>query len=84
MEAYSHQSLCVTAVGRMLNNQKDENWCLPTMYTVCLDLRLVAQKAETVSSGYNFFLIIMSLFIVIVTRVETSNTCKGSSIIVYL
>lgn len=55
MEAYSHQSLCVTAVGRMLNNQKDENWCLPTMYTVCLDLRLVAQKAETVSSGYNYF-----------------------------
>ncbi|VVC96744.1 PCI domain-containing protein 2 homolog [Leptidea sinapis] len=46
MEAYSHQSQCVAAVVRVLHAQKDENWSLSLMYTVCLDLRLVAQKAE--------------------------------------
>ncbi|XP_049870191.1 PCI domain-containing protein 2 homolog [Pectinophora gossypiella] len=46
MEAYDHQSACVAVVTRILSNQKEENWCLPLMYTACLDLRLVAQQAE--------------------------------------
>ncbi|XP_013139114.1 PREDICTED: PCI domain-containing protein 2 homolog [Papilio polytes] len=46
MEAYDSQSACVASVVKMLQGQKDENWSLPLMYTVCLDLRLVAQKAE--------------------------------------
>ncbi|CAH0725231.1 unnamed protein product, partial [Brenthis ino] len=46
LEAYSHQSQCIVAIVRILQNQKEQNWCLPLMYTVCLDLRLVAQKAE--------------------------------------
>ncbi|KOB64327.1 PCI domain-containing protein 2-like protein [Operophtera brumata] len=45
-EAYDHQSACVSCVVRLLQMQKEENWTLPLMYTVCLDLRLVAQKAE--------------------------------------
>lgn len=49
MDAYLHQSLCVSSVVKMLQAQKEENWTLPLMYTVCLDLRLVAQKAE----GFN-------------------------------
>lgn len=46
MEAYEQQSACVAAVVRLLQSQKEENWSLPLMYSTCLDLRLVAQKAE--------------------------------------
>lgn len=46
MEAYEYQSACVSLVVRLLQMQKEENWTLSVMYTVCLDLRLVAQKAE--------------------------------------
>lgn len=46
MEAYSHQSACVLSVVRMINNLKTDNWVLPVMFTVCLDLRIVAQKAD--------------------------------------
>ncbi|KPJ06019.1 PCI domain-containing protein 2-like [Papilio machaon] len=53
MEAYESQSACVAAVVKMLQGQKDENWSLPLMYTVCLDLRLVAQKAEGCNSQNN-------------------------------
>lgn len=30
----------------MLQEMKEENWALPIMYTVCLDLRILAQKCE--------------------------------------
>ncbi|KAJ2951987.1 hypothetical protein O0L34_g4250 [Tuta absoluta] len=46
MSAYEYQSACVAVVVRILQNQKEENWGLPLMYSVCLDLRLIAQKAE--------------------------------------
>nr|XP_021188148.2 PCI domain-containing protein 2 homolog [Helicoverpa armigera] len=46
MEAYNHQSACVAAVVKLLQAQKEVNWGLQLMYTVCLDLRLVAQRAE--------------------------------------
>ncbi|XP_077300020.1 PCI domain-containing protein 2 isoform X2 [Arctopsyche grandis] len=46
MDAYNHQSACTTSVTKLLQLQKEENWSLPLMYTVCLDLRLVAQQAE--------------------------------------
>ncbi|XP_045446780.1 PCI domain-containing protein 2 [Melitaea cinxia] len=51
LEAYSHQSQCVVTIVKILQNQKEQNWCLPLMYTVCLDLRLVAQKAETIQTN---------------------------------
>ncbi|CAH2243256.1 PCI domain-containing protein 2 homolog [Pararge aegeria] len=50
LEAYSHQSQCVVAIVKILQNQKEQNWCLPLMYTVCLELRLVAQKAEALTA----------------------------------
>ncbi|KAI8424505.1 hypothetical protein MSG28_002968 [Choristoneura fumiferana] len=53
MEAFNYQSSCVASVVRLLQNQKEENWSLPLMYTVCLDLRLVAQKAEGCSIQSN-------------------------------
>ncbi|KAG6441418.1 PCI domain-containing protein 2 homolog [Manduca sexta] len=53
IDAYNHQSACVAAVVRLLQVQKEENWSLPLMYTVCLDLRLVAQKAEACSPQSN-------------------------------
>ncbi|XP_004933693.1 PCI domain-containing protein 2 homolog [Bombyx mandarina] len=49
IEAYDHQSICVASVVKLLQGQKEENWCLPVMYAACLDLRLVAQKAEASS-----------------------------------
>ncbi|KAJ0178686.1 hypothetical protein K1T71_005461 [Dendrolimus kikuchii] len=52
-EAYYHQSACVASVVKLLQIQREENWSLPLMYTVCLDLRLVAQKAETCSPQSN-------------------------------
>lgn len=52
-EAYNHQSACVTSVVKLLQVQKEENWTLPLMYAVCLDLRLVAQKAEACSPQSN-------------------------------
>ncbi|CAB3258946.1 unnamed protein product [Arctia plantaginis] len=50
VEAYNRQSECVACVVKLLQSQKEVNWGLPLMYTVCLDLRLVAQKADAVSS----------------------------------
>lgn len=46
MEAYRCQELVVSGFAKLLGSQKDENWPLPTMYTVCLDLRLLALKAD--------------------------------------
>lgn len=52
MEAYNQQSACVAGVIKLLQAVKEENWTLPLMYTVCLDLRLVAQKVEGVDCKY--------------------------------
>jgi nuclear mRNA export protein PCID2/THP1 len=30
----------------MLQSLKDDNWCLPVMYVVCLDLRILASTCE--------------------------------------
>ena len=38
--------MVVSGFSKLLGSQKDENWPLPTMYAVCLDLRLLALKAE--------------------------------------
>ena len=40
------QELVVSGFSKLLGSQKDENWPLPTMYAVCLDLRLLALKAD--------------------------------------
>lgn len=51
MEAYKYQTTCTQGVIKMLQALKEENWCLPIMYTVCLDLRLLAQKCEDVGGS---------------------------------
>lgn len=50
-EAYKNQSICAQAVVKMLQFLKDENFCLPIMYKVCSDLRLLAQKCEEQGCG---------------------------------
>lgn len=52
MEAYKHQTTCAQSVVKMLQAMKEENWPLPVMYTVCLDLRLLAQKCEEVEGSH--------------------------------
>ncbi|XP_066259386.1 PCI domain-containing protein 2 homolog [Euwallacea similis] len=46
LTAYQLQNALVQVFTKLLQIQKEENWCLPLMYTVCSDLRLVAQQAE--------------------------------------
>lgn len=46
LAAYQLQSALVQTFTKLLQAQKEENWCLPLMYTVCSDLRLMAQQAE--------------------------------------
>ncbi|XP_062540018.1 PCI domain-containing protein 2 homolog isoform X2 [Armigeres subalbatus] len=45
-EAFKHQTNCVQAVVKMLQVMKGENWFLPVMYTVAIDLRRLAVKCE--------------------------------------
>lgn len=52
MKAYKHQTACAQNVVKMLQAMKEENWSLPIMYTVCLDLRLLAQKCEEFEGGH--------------------------------
>lgn len=51
--AYNIQSMLVQSFAKILQLQKEENWALPIMYTVCCDLRLVAQQAEKQRVGVN-------------------------------
>ncbi|CAB4063737.1 SSH [Lepeophtheirus salmonis] len=46
LEAYRCQSLALTSFNKLLSDTKDDNWPLPVMYTLCLDLRLFAAKAD--------------------------------------
>ncbi|KAH8308467.1 hypothetical protein KR018_003512 [Drosophila ironensis] len=52
MEAYKHQAAACGGVMRLLQQLKDENWCLPLMYRVCLDLRYLAQACEKHCRGF--------------------------------
>lgn len=51
--AYHTQNSLVQTLTKILQSQKEENWSLPIMYTLCLDLRLLAQLAENQRSGVN-------------------------------
>lgn len=46
LQAYQHQSNLTQNLTKVIQAQKEENWFLPMMYTSCLDLRLLAQRAE--------------------------------------
>ncbi|XP_014213857.1 PCI domain-containing protein 2 [Copidosoma floridanum] len=43
---YLHHSASVQTLVRILQNQKEENWMLPVMNIMCLELRLLAMKTE--------------------------------------
>lgn len=49
-EAYERQNACVACVVKLVQAQQGDNWNLPLLYAVSLDLRLVAQKAEAAYS----------------------------------
>ncbi|KAJ8943732.1 hypothetical protein NQ318_007180 [Aromia moschata] len=49
--AYHQQSTLVQSFAKILQAQKEENWSLPIMYTICSDLRLIAQRAEKQKVG---------------------------------
>lgn len=40
LEAYQNQSSLTQSLTKIIQAQREENWSLPIMYTVCLDLRL--------------------------------------------
>ncbi|XP_025080088.1 PCI domain-containing protein 2-like [Pomacea canaliculata] len=46
VEAYVCQSLVVQLFIREFQSQKEDNWALPIMFAICLDLRLFAQSAD--------------------------------------
>jgi len=46
LEAYKCQSIVVSSFAKLLGSQRDDNWLLPVMYVVCLDLRLFAVQAD--------------------------------------
>jgi len=46
IEAYKCQGIVVQSFAKLLGSQRDENWLLPVMYVVCLDLRLFALQAD--------------------------------------
>lgn len=46
VEAFKTQFALIQTFTKILQGQKDENWSLPIMYTMCLDLRKVATKAD--------------------------------------
>lgn len=46
VEAYKCQALSVQNFCKLLSSQKDDNWPLPIMYAVCLDLRIFAIQAD--------------------------------------
>ena len=46
VEAYHCQALVVQSFTRLLQSQRDENWSLPIMYTICLDLRVMCMSAD--------------------------------------
>ncbi|XP_064638831.1 PCI domain-containing protein 2-like [Lineus longissimus] len=46
IEAYGCQAVVVQAFTKAFQSQKDENWALPVMFAVCLDLRLFANSGD--------------------------------------
>ncbi|XP_015585026.1 PCI domain-containing protein 2 [Cephus cinctus] len=51
--AYEYQSSAVQSLTKILQLQKEENWMLPVMNRMCLELRLLAVRAENSKAGKN-------------------------------
>ncbi|XP_058809848.1 PCI domain-containing protein 2 isoform X2 [Phymastichus coffea] len=50
---YTCQNSSVQMLIKILQNQKDENWMLPVMNLMCLELRLLAIRAEQAKKSKN-------------------------------
>ncbi|XP_022647260.1 PCI domain-containing protein 2-like [Varroa jacobsoni] len=46
LRAFEEQQAFIQVLVKILQTQKEENWCLPLMYTACLDIRLLGIKAD--------------------------------------
>ncbi|XP_065313876.1 PCI domain-containing protein 2-like isoform X2 [Gordionus sp. m RMFG-2023] len=53
LQAFDYQTNLIQFFIKYLQNKNDENWMLPIMYQICLDLRKLASKieAESIKSG---------------------------------
>lgn len=49
--AYNYQNIVVQGLIKIFQTLKDDNWLLPVINTVCLELRLLAAKVDIASSG---------------------------------
>lgn len=50
---YSYQNSAVQTLVKILQLQKEENWMLPVMNMMCLELRLLAMKTERSKKNKN-------------------------------
>lgn len=48
IEAYACQSAVIIAFNKVFATMKDENWALPVLYVLCIDLRLFAISVSNV------------------------------------
>lgn len=53
MSMYNNQSSAVQSLTKILRMQKEENWMLPVMNVMCLELRFIAVYAENSKSNKN-------------------------------
>ena len=51
LATYTYQSSAVQSLTKILQLQKEENWMLPVMNLMCLELRLLAVRAENSKSN---------------------------------
>ncbi|XP_012137754.1 PCI domain-containing protein 2 isoform X3 [Megachile rotundata] len=50
---YNYQSSAVQSLTKILQMQKEENWMLPVMNVMCLELRLLAVHVENIKTNKN-------------------------------
>lgn len=48
---YNYQNMVVQGLIKIFQTLKDDNWLLPVINTICLELRLLATKVDIASSG---------------------------------
>ncbi|KAK9310277.1 hypothetical protein QLX08_000293 [Tetragonisca angustula] len=53
LSMYNYQSSAVQSLTKILQMQKEENWMLPVMNTMCLELRLLAVCVENTKTNKN-------------------------------
>lgn len=49
--AYNYQNMVVQGLIKIFQALKDDNWLLPVINTVCLELRLLSSKVDLALTG---------------------------------